>query len=346
MSAKTKTVGGKVLSKSDFAWAPSDDPADWKLQIDTCARAKDALSRFSQTDGIPDDEKKGVAQKIVDKCEACGIDTTGFEKENGLGDADDQNARPQIEELRRQIPRIERRVVPVDRGRLELRTAGDTKKIGMMIPFRSPSHVIYGFTERIAPGAFARTIKNGAAAKGDGDIVSLWNHDPNWVLGRQANRTLTLAESDAGLDGEAMLDPDNRMHDVFAANVARRDVTGASFGFETIRDEWKYNEDGSAERTLLEVKLFDVSPVTYPAYPASDAESRSLLEVAAVRAGVDLGALASYLGQLTEGKVPQAVVAEFRALIARLEGMVPAPPVPPVDWAARLRLRERTLATP
>ena len=58
----------------------------------------------------------------------------------------------------------------------------------MFIPFNSPSHDLGGFTEFIAPGAFKRTIQNGARAKGNGDIVGLWNHDPLWVLGRHALR--------------------------------------------------------------------------------------------------------------------------------------------------------------
>jgi HK97 family phage prohead protease len=174
-------------------------------------------------------------------------------------------------------------------------------------------------------------------------VVALWNHDPNWVLGRQSNQTLVLQETAQGLDGEVTLDGADAMHQHFARRVERRDVQGSSFGFETVRDEWQYNDDGTADRTLLEVKLFDVSPVTYPAYPDSDAEARSLVDLATVRSGLDVGALAALLRAVEHGKVPQERAPEVRQWLARLEGILPPAPVPPIDWGRRLALRERSL---
>src|SRR5437763_16282301 len=76
--------------------------------------------------------------------------------------------------LRKSLPERERRVIPLEVGPVELRQEGDDPpRIRMFIPFDSPSQLIFGFTERIAPGAFARTIKNGAADRRGGDIVAL-----------------------------------------------------------------------------------------------------------------------------------------------------------------------------
>jgi len=250
---------------------------------------------------------------------------------------------PNIDELRKKLVGRERRYVALDLAAIELRTTGADPKIGMYIPFGKRSVEMYGFTETIAPGAFARTIKNGRGAKRNGDVVALWNHDPNWVLGRQSNDTLALVETNQGLDGEVTLDGQDAMHQHFARRVERRDVQGSSFGFETVRDEWQYNDDGTCERTLLEVKLYDVSPVTYPAYPDSDSEARSLVDLATVRSGIDLGELASVLRSVEHGKVPQDKAAEVRTWLQRLEGVLPPPAVPPVDWGSRLALRERSL---
>ena len=74
-----KTVSGKKLHRSDFAWAPTSNPADWKLPIDK-PRVQAAMSRFNQTQGIPADKKKGVARKIANKARKYGVDPSGFVK--------------------------------------------------------------------------------------------------------------------------------------------------------------------------------------------------------------------------------------------------------------------------
>jgi HK97 family phage prohead protease len=238
----------------------------------------------------------------------------------------------------------------VDIGaRVEYRASDDgTPRLGMFVPFNSDSLDLGGFTEQIAPGAFARTIKNGARSRGNGDIIALWNHDPLWVLGRQANDTLELRESGEGLEGLVALDATDGMHQHFAARVKRGDVQGSSFGFQTVKDEWEHHDDGTIHRTLLEVKLFDVSPVTFPAYPASDAEARAAaIRPAAVtlaRAGMDLGELADVLTSAgAHTQVPQDRAAELQDWVARLQGFVPAAPVPERDWELILTLRERRL---
>ena len=61
------------------------------------------------------------------------------------------------------------------------------------------------------------------------------------------------------------------------ASIKRGDVDQSSFGFQTVRDEWQYDrESKETTRTLLEVKLFDVSPVTFPAYPQTSVSARVL----------------------------------------------------------------------
>lgn len=163
----------------------------------------------------------------------------------------------------------ERRVVPAGELRV-IRAAGDgiTKISGHAAKFDSLSEDLGGFRERIAPGAFAQTIKTG-------DIRALWNHDSNIVLGRNKAGTLRLAEDLAGLAYEVDAPQTQLVRDMVLAPIERGDVSQCSFGFITLNDKWA-KMDGEWVRTLLECELFDVSPVTYPAYPSTDVADRSL----------------------------------------------------------------------
>jgi len=130
-----------------------------------------------------------------------------------------------------------------------------------------------GFRERIAPGAFAKTIQ-------EADVRSLWNHDRNYVLGRNKSGTLTLMEDDRGLLYDVVI-PDAQWARDLVASIERGDVDGSSFGFRVMvdREAWEKNEEtGEVIRTLREVQLYDVGPVTFPAYPQTSAEARSTAE--------------------------------------------------------------------
>lgn len=154
----------------------------------------------------------------------------------------------------------------------ELRTvAADgvpTKIAGHAANFDSLSEDLGGFRERIAPGAFAKTITSA-------DVRALWNHDANIVLGRNKAGTLRLSEDSIGLAFEVDMPDTQLVRDMVMAPIARGDVNQCSFGFYTIRDNWK-KIDGEWIRTLLECDLTDVSPVTYPAYNSTDVAVRSM----------------------------------------------------------------------
>ncbi len=130
---------------------------------------------------------------------------------------------------------------------------------------------LYWFKERIEPGAFAQTLADGA------DVRALWNHDSNYVLGRTTSDTLRLREDPRGLAIE-IDPPDTQWARDALVTMRRGDVDQMSFGFETVRDDWEYDKEGDATRTLVEVRLFDVSPVTFPAYPQTSAQVRAMGE--------------------------------------------------------------------
>jgi HK97 family phage prohead protease len=128
---------------------------------------------------------------------------------------------------------------------------------------------IFPFKEKIRTGAFKLSIEKD-------DVRALWNHDPNYVLGRNRAGTLSLEETEKGLKVRIQ-PPDTQWARDLTESIKRGDVTQMSFGFICEKDNWTV-EDGADIRTLERVKLFDVSPVTFPAYLDTDVGVRSALE--------------------------------------------------------------------
>lgn len=129
------------------------------------------------------------------------------------------------------------------------------------------------FKEVIRKGAFKRTLAN------DDDIVLLFNHDPNMLLGRKAAGTLQVEEDSKGLRFSCTLPETSIARDVYA-NLKAGNLRDCSFGF-TVPDEdgeeWERMTDGTPLRTLTNVSLFDVSVVVNPAYPGTSANARNVV---------------------------------------------------------------------
>jgi len=125
-----------------------------------------------------------------------------------------------------------------------------------------------GFKERIANGAFDRSIRNGD------DVRCLINHSPDLIVGRTRNGTLRLASDAKGLRTECDLPNTQPARDLYAL-VQRGDISECSFGFTVNADSWSDEEDPDERgtpikvRTLRDVRLVDCSYVTYPAYPGT-----------------------------------------------------------------------------
>lgn len=124
-----------------------------------------------------------------------------------------------------------------------------------------------GATERIAPEAFRAALEEGQDARG------LFNHDSNAVLGRVSAKTLRLSTDEVGLRYELDLPDTSTGRDV-AELIRRGDIAGSSFGFVARRADWTEGE-GRSVRTLRQVDLVDVGPVTYPAYASTTTGVRS-----------------------------------------------------------------------
>jgi len=159
---------------------------------------------------------------------------------------------------------LEMRCLPTSEVRLT--DSGSSPKItGYAAVFNTWADIGGWFRESIKPGAFSQTIK-------DADIHALWNHDVNYVLGRNKAGTLRLREDSKGLAIE--IDPvDASWSDDLMKSMKRGDVNQMSFGFGVNKQDINYDRD---ERILEDVTLFDVSIVTKPAYPTTTAQVRSL----------------------------------------------------------------------
>lgn len=165
------------------------------------------------------------------------------------------------------IKQREQRDFPIAELRFDSAAGTAPKIAGHAAVFDQLSEDLGGFRERIAPGAFAATLASD-------DIRALFNHDANLILGRNKAGTLRLKEDLTGLAIE-IDPPDNQFARDLVVSMKRGDISQMSFGFYTIVDAWA-KVAGEWVRTLLEVELFDVSPVTYPAYPQTDVAVRAL----------------------------------------------------------------------
>ena len=172
---------------------------------------------------------------------------------------------PELKSLFDASSDIERRSFPVVELRAQTTDAGP-RILGYAAPFGVLSENLGGFREMVKAGAFTNTLKAN-------DVRALWQHDPLYVLGRLNNNTLALKEDERGLWFEAT-PPDTQWARDALVSIQRGDVSQMSFAFNAVNEEWTATSEGLV-RTLIEVQLFDVSPVTFPAYPQTSAQVRS-----------------------------------------------------------------------
>ena len=151
---------------------------------------------------------------------------------------------------------------------IESRADGRAAIVGYAAVYNRLSLDLGGFKEEILPGAFDRILNR---QRGKSDVVALFNHDSNIVLGRSSSGTLELSSDDKGL--RYVVTPPVSRADVLEL-IQRRDVRGSSFAFTVDKsgESFRNGDDGKAVRQIREVSgLYDVGPVLVPAYPATSA---------------------------------------------------------------------------
>jgi HK97 family phage prohead protease len=149
-------------------------------------------------------------------------------------------------------------------GAVELRTSGSKLVAeGYAVVYMQPSPIGSAFFEQIAPGA-------GSASLLTSDVRACLNHDANMLLGRLSAGTLRLTDDTVGIRYSIDL-PDTTVGRDVAEMLRRRDITGSSFSFRCIKDEWSVMPSGMPLRTITEMTISECGPVTFPAYSATTA---------------------------------------------------------------------------
>ena len=190
----------------------------------------------------------------------------------------------------------------------------------------------HGFTERIAPGTFTRSLKSRV------DIRAYVNHNDELLLGSTRAKTLRIEDRADG--GYVEIDlPDTSWGRDIRTLVARGDITGMSFGFSTVKDKW--SDDGT-ERTLIAARLHETSIVTgVPAYPQTTASVRKL-QTLATRTATDVDELSDAMTALQAGELTEDQAHLLRSVVDKV-APAPDPAVPTAILAAKLALAEKAL---
>jgi uncharacterized protein len=227
--------------------------------------------------------------------------------------------RDSVGEDRSKMKEIERRTFTV--RDIETREAEDgAMRLSGYAAVFNDSSVPLPFSERIAPGAFRKTLSETP------DVRLLINHE-GLPLARTKNGTLTLSEDEVGLRFDADLPDTSEARDLWTL-IQRGDVDQMSFAFRVIRQKWSADR---TERTLTEVSLADgdVSVVTYPAYPTTSVEAREHLAnaIQAVKEGREVSGESLIILQTVFEKMSEGheYVMEAVEMMAALMGAQEAP---------------------
>lgn len=143
---------------------------------------------------------------------------------------------------------------------------GELRIEGYFAVFNSIYQIWDGAEEMIAPGAFSNTLAD--------DIRALIDHETMYVLGRNTAGTLELRQDERGLWGSVLINPNDQDAMNLYARVQRGDVSQCSIGFEIIREESEVFPDGKIRWAIEEIKLYEVSVCTFPAYSETSVKAR------------------------------------------------------------------------
>ena len=162
---------------------------------------------------------------------------------------------------------IERRTMIVADAEMRVTEDAKPKLAGYAAKYGKQTDLGF-FKEKIQAGAFDEVLKTS-------DTRALKNHDPNLLLGRESSGTLRLKTNSVGLQFEIDV-PETTTGKDTMEEIRRGDMTGCSFAFIVDEEEWKHTEGQPSERTIVKIaRLFDVGPVTYPAYEDTSVAVRS-----------------------------------------------------------------------
>lgn len=138
---------------------------------------------------------------------------------------------------------------------------------GYFALFNSEYWVLSNAFETIDPGAFN--------LEADADVRALTNHDTTLVLGRTTAGTLQLRTDENGLFGSVLINPNDQDAVNLYERVKRGDVSQCSFGFDILDESRELRDDGTVVWHLRQVRLYEVSVCTFPAYKDTAVQARA-----------------------------------------------------------------------
>ncbi len=160
---------------------------------------------------------------------------------------------------------MEKRIFNIE-TRVDSTEDGRDLVVGHASVYDSRSNNLGGFYEFIERGAFTEELINSS------DVRALINHDPNLILARNTSGTLNLTADERGLKYEFEM-PETSYGKDLAISMKRGDITQSSFAFTVAEDDWSTDDEGNNIRTIKKIdRLYDVSPVTYPAYNMAESD--------------------------------------------------------------------------
>jgi len=172
------------------------------------------------------------------------------------------------------MPKIEKRFLPIKK--VEMRKVGEEGKEeqkfvdGVGIVYDTEVEIWPGYMEKIRKGAFGETLRSGE------EVKSYFNHNPNFVLATtESDPALELKDTDAGLEFSAPIPPTTYGEDL-SINLERKNVRGASFSFTVEEDVLVIDEDDIYHREIVSGTLYEIGPVTNPAYSQTEVGQRDL----------------------------------------------------------------------
>jgi uncharacterized protein len=203
---------------------------------------------------------------------------------------------------------------------------GTTTIAGYAVVWNRYSQNLGGYVEQFAPDALDDSLR-------DDDQIASYNHDYATILGRRSAATLALEKDNVGLryviEGDAA-DPDVQR---VAAKVRAKSVVGSSFTFRSAPDgeTWSWTSEGFPVVTVNKARLFEVAPVVWPAYLATEEDGLA----------VGLRSLAQQSGRALDDLVDAARQDRLRDFLSSTPDSERATPAPSIDnLRRRLRLAE------
>jgi HK97 family phage prohead protease len=139
---------------------------------------------------------------------------------------------------------------------------------GHFLVFNQETELWKNYFEKIDPGALDDVLND--------DVRVLFNHDSNMILARTTAKTAKISKDEKGGIAEWTF-PETTYGKDLIVSIKRGDITGMSFGFTVDKQSWEEDkETGKVVRTILKLRrLYDVSPVTFPAYQQTDVALRA-----------------------------------------------------------------------